>query len=102
MLLRGNSAVELELGTGHESALIRRKVENPVGYIVRLAEASERHLARQLCQDGRLVTLTDCESRIGVLIKVGWTELQRMSQLLRAQCSATDLVRSQTAAFDAL
>jgi hypothetical protein len=63
MLLCGNSAVEIELGVGHESALVRREVEDPVGYIVRLPEASERHLARQLCQDSRLVTLTGSVNR---------------------------------------
>ena len=41
-------------------------------------------------------------SRIGVSIKVGWMEFDRISSPCLAQCSAMPLESSQTAAFDAL
>jgi hypothetical protein len=36
---------------------------------------------------------------MGVLIMVGWTELQRTPGAVRAQCKATDLVIIHTAAL---
>ena len=60
-----NSTVELELGAGHETALVRREVNDPIGYVGRFAKASERHLARQFSSTVASSRSPISESRIG-------------------------------------
>ena len=82
MSLCGNSAIQLQLGAGHDTAFVRREVNDPIGYVVRFAKPSERHLARQLCKHSRLVTLPEQRIENRGPDKGRVNGLQRMSQPL--------------------
>jgi hypothetical protein len=94
-----NSAVELDLGSRHETAFVRSKINDGVGDVSGLAEPSERHLPREFLEHCRLITPSNQRVDDRRPNK-GW--MNRIAADVPAVRSATDFDRSQTAALEAL